>query len=45
MRYGDIVMFAFGPLPGKVSCEIWIMDADISGRIENGIAYVLGEGL
>ena len=45
VRYGNIVMLALSPFPGKVGGKGWIMDTDIFGGVENSIAQVSGASL
>ena len=42
VRYGNIVMLALSPFPGKVCGESWIPITDKLRSIENGIAQVSG---
>ena len=38
----NIVMLALGSLPGQICRKGWIVDADIFGCVENGIAQISG---
>ena len=42
MGYGNVIMFAFSPLFGKISGKRWIPIADILRSIEDGIAKISG---
>ena len=42
MGYGNVIVLTFSPLLGKVGGKGWIMDTDILGGVENGIAQVSG---
>lgn len=45
MRNGDVVVFSFRPLLGKIGSESVIPDADVLGSIEKSIAKITGTTL
>ena len=38
MGYGNVIVLTLGTLFGKIGGKGWIMDTDIFGGVENGIA-------
>ena len=42
MGYGNIIVLTLGTLLGKVGGKGWIVDTDIFGGVENGVAQVSG---
>ena len=43
--YGNIIVLTLGTLLGKVGGKGWIVDTDIFGGVENGVAQVSGASL